>query len=131
MLTAEQIMTPNVVTIPPTTTIQEAIDLLVVRRISGLPITDEAGRLVGIITEFALLAMAYDKNVQSDPVERHMTRDVITVSATDSLSRITDLFILHRVRRLPVVKDGRLVGLVSRQDVLAALSSQQAPICSA
>jgi len=131
MLTAEQIMTPGVVTIPPSTTIQEAIDLLVLRRISGLPVIDASGRLIGIITEFALLAMAYDKNVQSDPVERHMTRDVITVAATDSISKITDLFILHRVRRLPVVREGRLLGLVSRQDVLAALSSQQAPICSA
>lgn len=130
MITAEQIMTPDVVTIPPTATIGDAIELLVSRRISGLPVTDETGKLVGIVTEFALLAMAYDKQVQCDPVSRHMTRQVITVDAKDSVSRATDLFILHRVRRLPVVREGRLIGLLSRYDVLNALLNERAPVCT-
>ena len=124
-------MTTDVVTISPNATIQDAIELLVHRRISGLPVINGAGQLVGIITEFALLAMAYNQDVQNDPVENHMTREVLTVEAGDSISRVTDLFILHRVRRLPVVQGGRLVGLLSRHDILNALLSERAPVCTA
>lgn len=131
MLTTAQIMTTDVVTISSSATVQQAIERLVQRRISGLPVVNDAGQLVGIITEFALLAMAYDHDVQDDPIERHMTRDVITVDSSDSLSRATDLFILHRVRRLPVVEGGRLVGLLSRHDILSALLSERAPVCTA
>ncbi|TWT66294.1 Inosine-5'-monophosphate dehydrogenase [Posidoniimonas polymericola] len=131
MLTTAQIMTTDVVTISSTATIQDAIELLVRRRISGLPVIGPTGQLVGIITEFALLAMAYDQDLQDDPIERHMTRDVITVDSSDSISRATDLFILHRVRRLPVVEGGRLVGLLSRHDILNALISERAPVCTA
>ena len=91
------------------------------REISGLPVTDEDGHLVGIITEFALLAMVYDQQVKNHTVEQHMTRELITVEADDPISRVADLCIVHRVRRLPVMKNGRLVGLIARRDVLKAL----------
>ena len=50
-----------------------------------------------------------------------MTREVITVDVDDPISRIADLCIVHRVRRVPVMKDGRLVGVIARRDVLRAL----------
>lgn len=131
MLTAEQIMTTGVVTISEDSTIQDAINLLVERRISGLPVVDRNGMLAGIITEYALLAMAYDKDVQREPISKHMTREVITVDAHATVNQIADLFVLHRVRRLPVVSDGRLVGLLARHDVLRALLGSQAPHCMA
>ena len=127
MLTAGEIMTSEMVTIRPEASIADAIDLLLNQQISGLPVTDAEGRLVGVITEFALLALAYDKHVKNHTVRQHMTRDVISVEVDDSLRRVADLCIVHRVRRLPVMQAGRLVGIIARRDVLRALSGNLTP----
>src|SRR5262245_22930316 len=121
MLTASAVMTKDLVTIRPDATIKEATDLLISKQISGLPVVDDDRGMVGVITEFALLAMVYDEKVQNHPVSQHMTREVITVEAEDPINRIADLCIVHRVRRLPVMKDGRLIGLIARRDVLRAM----------
>ena len=128
MLTIDKIMTPNPVTIGPEATIGEAIELLLARRISGLPVIDSDGKLAGILTEFALLALAYDQEITGQTVQEHMTREVLTVDAEDPVNKVADLCIVHRVRRLPVVQDGRLVGLVARRDVLEALFNTPAPV---
>ena len=121
MLTAGAVMTSDILTVRPDSTIEEAIDLLLTREISGLPVTDDSGHLVGIITEFALLAVAYDRRVKNHKVSQHMTRELITVDVNDPISRVADLCIVHRVRRVPVMKDDVLVGLIARRDVLRAL----------
>jgi CBS domain-containing protein len=121
MLTASAVMNEDLVTIRPEASIKEAIELLISKEISGLPVVDGQGRLVGVITEFALLAMVYDQQVQDHPVSRHMTREVITIDVDDPINRIADLCIVHRVRRLPVMRGGKLVGLIARRDVLKAL----------
>ena len=131
MLTAEAIMTNELVTIGPEASITDAIDLLISKSISGLPVVDHQGHLVGVITEFAMLAMVYDHEVRSQTVGQHMTREVITVDADDPVSRIADLCIVHRVRRLPVMRAGRLVGLIARRDVLKALYQDSEKVCLA
>ena len=131
MLTAGAIMTSDLVTVRPDASVQEAIDVLLNQQISGLPVVEDDGRLVGVITEFALLAVAYDKRVKNHSVRHHMTRDVIAVDVDDPISRIADLCIVHRVRRVPVMKDGRLVGIISRRDVLRALIENPAALCTA
>jgi CBS domain-containing protein len=131
MLTAGAIMTPELVTLGPNASIEEAIETLLSKEISGLPVVDESGRLVGVITEFALLAVAYDQRVKNHTVSQHMTRDVITVDVNDPLSRVADVCIVHRVRRVPVMQNGRLVGLIARRDVLRSLASKGAALCTA
>jgi CBS domain-containing protein len=131
MLTAEDIMTENLVTIRPETSIREAIEMLIGKEISGLPVVDHQGRLVGVITEFAMLAMVYDHEVRNQTVGQHMTREVITVNVDDPISRIADLCIVHRVRRLPVMRDSKLVGLIARRDVLKALYEDSERACLA
>jgi CBS domain-containing protein len=121
MLTAGAIMTADLVTVRPDASIEEAIDMLLNQQISGLPVVDDDGRLVGVITEFALLAVSYDRRVANHTVSQHMTRELITVDIDDPIHRIADLCIVHRVRRVPVLKDGRLVGVIARRDVLRAL----------
>ena len=131
MLTARSIMTDNVVTIDKNSSIQEAIELLLLQRISGLPVTDNEGQLIGIVTEFALLAIAYDKKVVNDTIGQHMTIDLLTVSPDDPINKVADLCLVHRVRRVPVVENGRLLGLISRRDVLRALYETETPVCTA
>ena len=132
MLTAGAIMTTDLVTVAARTRRSKtAIDMLLSEEISGLPVTDDDGRLVGVITEFALLAVAYDQRVKNHTVSQHMTRELITVDVDDPISRVADLCIVHRVRRVPVMKDGRLVGVIARRDVLRALVESPTAVCSA
>lgn len=125
MLTARDIMTERVVTIRPTESVRTAVERLISEQISGLPVVDDAGRMVGIVTEFALLAIAYDESIGDEPVGNHMTSEVLTVDVNDAVRKIADLFILHRVRRVPVLESGRIVGLISRRDVLMAVYRSQ------
>lgn len=127
MLTAGAIMTHDVVTIRPAASIEEAIQLLLEHEISGLPVVDDDGHLIGLITEFALLAMVYDHQVRDHTVAQHMTRELITADVSDPLSRVADLCIVNRIRRLPVTRGGRLVGVIARRDVLRALHEALLP----
>ncbi len=120
MFAANELMHSDIVTVPPETTVGAAIDILSSSGVSGLPVVDREKRVLGIITEFAMLAITYDPNVASDPVSRHMTKDVISVDADDRAQKIADLFVLHRIRRVLVQKDGKLVGVISRRDLLKA-----------
>lgn len=131
MLSARAIMTENVVTIDQKSSIQDAIEMLLNQKISGLPVTDKDGLLIGIVTEFALLAIAYDQKVRCDSVAQHMTTELLTVGPDDPVNKVADLCLVHRVRRVPVVEDGRLLGLISRRDVLKALFEADAPVCTA
>lgn len=131
MLTAAAIMTEELVTIHPEATLKEAIESLLGRQTSGLAVTDDDGHLVGIITEFALLAMAYDRDVRRQPVARHMTRDVVCADVNTPLNRVADLFILHRIRQMPVLRNERLAGMISRRDVLQAMFAATPPVCTA
>jgi CBS domain-containing protein len=131
MMTAGAIMTSSLVTVRPDASIEEAIDLVLREQVSGLPVLDDDGRLVGVITEFALLAIAYDRRVNNHTVSQHMTRDLITVDVDDPVSRVADLCIVHRVRRVPVIKDSRLVGVIARRDVLRSLVENPQAACTA
>jgi len=119
MYVAKAAMTKAVVSISPTATVQEAIRLLVSNKISGAPVIDERQQLVGIISEFQLMEVVFDPELKSRPVSEFMTKDLITVGENALLSDVVSLFVMHRIRRLPVVRDGRLVGLIARRDVLA------------
>lgn len=129
MLTARSIMTEGVVSIQPSATVEEAAQVLLKNRISGMPVVDN-GKLVGIITEFALLAVAYDENLRFDKVEQHMTTEVLTVGPDVSIKEVVDLCIVHRVRRVPVVQDDRILGLIARCDVLKSVYESKTLVSS-
>lgn len=150
-----EVMTRTVVTVAPNATIQDAIRLMLGQRISGLPVLDAAGTLVGILTEGDLLhrvetgtewkhpgwltflrgpARAAEEFVRSHGryVEEVMTRDVVTVDEDTPLDQVVELMDKRHVKRLPVLKDGQMVGVVSRADLLRALAARlaEAPLVS-
>lgn len=118
MYRAEDVMTKNVVSVDQDGTVEQAIRTLLEHRISGAPVTDGAGNLVGIISEFQLLEVIYEPEMRTAPVSRLMTRDVLTVDEQTTLSDVANLFVVHRIRRVPVMRDGKVVGLISRRDLL-------------
>lgn len=129
MLTARDIMSESVLTISPDSSVQDAIELMLRKNISGLPVVDSQGQVVGIITEFALLAMAYDVDVRQEKIRKHMTTEVISVSPDDPLRKVADTCIIRRVRRVAVVEGGRVLGLISRRDVLKAIYENTLQAC--
>ncbi len=148
---ADEVMTSNPTTISPQASVAEAVRSMLEARVSGLPVVDDAGRLVGVITEGDLLARAElgtekkrakwleflfgpgrsaEDFVQSHGrrVEEVMTRSPFTVQPSAGLDEVVETMIDKRVKRLPVVADGSLVGVVSRADVLRALSGAFAAV---
>ncbi len=118
MYQAKDTMNTKVISIRPEATIEEAILMLLKHDVSGLPVIDEKGQLCGIISEFQLLEVVYDPNLKAAQVQGFMTREVFTIDESTLLASVANLFIVHRIRRVPVVRDGKVVGIVSRRDLL-------------
>jgi CBS domain-containing protein len=139
-------MTRQVIAVPAGVSVLEAVRLMLQNRISGLPVVDDAGRLSGLVTEGDFLRrvetgterrrprwlqfLLGPGRLAEDYVQAHarkvddvMTRDPVTVSSDTPLERVVQLMEKHRVKRLPVVDGGQLVGIVSRADLMHALAS--------
>jgi CBS domain-containing protein len=126
----EDVMTPDPIRVEPGTPIHEAERILEKHDFNGLPVVEESGVLVGIVTKLDLLKAfrftdenilpPYDEIMQK-PVESIMTRDVRTVCPRTLLTRVLEKMIDSRVKSFPVVDARRLVGIVAREDVLRGL----------
>lgn len=115
-------------TVKPDTNVYHAIDMLLEDGVSGLPVVDDLGKLVGFISEKDCLALtnreAYESNRQGGPVADFMTKDVMVIAEHTGLSEVAELFTKHPFRKFPVVRqDGKLIGLIRRRDVLAVIRS--------
>lgn len=119
------VMTRNVVTLPPEATAETAIETLVEQRISGAPVVDAEGRLLGVITEYHLLKIASFPSLQDQTVAELMTKAVWVITEDAELADAAELLSKHRIRRLPVVDHGRVVGVVSRRDIIRHLLRQR------
>jgi CBS domain-containing protein len=143
---AGDVMTRKVVSIRPNASIAEMVRLMLDNRISGLPVIDDHGALVGIVTEGDCLRRAETGTERKRPrwlefligpgrlaaeyihshsrkVAEVMTEPAITITEDAPLDEIVHLMETRRIKRLPVVRDGKVVGIVSRADLLHALAS--------
>ncbi len=118
-----EFMVTNLVTLRPDMPIREAIDVLLKNRISGAPVVDPSGTLIGMLSEKdCLRVFANAAFHRSDPgdVEDYMTREICSIEPEADLFRAADLFLRHSFRRMPVMENGKLIGQISRRDVLNA-----------
>ena len=118
-------MSGKLVTFTPETDVLDAIHKLVEHRIAGAPVVDSHGNLVGMLSEFDCMQVVLSATYYGQPggpVSEFMVSDVKTVDASMNIVDLAELFMDSRLRRYPVVKDNRLVGQISRRDVLRALT---------
>jgi CBS domain-containing protein len=143
-MNASDVMTRTLLSVRPDATVAEAIRTMLDNRISGLPVIDEAGRLVGILTEGDLLRrgetgterqrsrwleiLMGPGRLAGEYVRTHgrkigevMTRDVVSVTLDTPLKEVVELMERHRIKRVPVLHGEVLVGILSRADLLRAL----------
>jgi CBS domain-containing protein len=136
-----EVMTSPAVTVGPGTSLKQAIRLLDDHRITAMPVVDDGGHLVGVLSEADVLrdSIPADRRVHERLVEitaptvQLVVTDVMThlpvsVSPDDDLSQAVGLLVDTQVKSLPVVRAGRVVGMVSRRDVIAVLARQDSLI---
>ncbi len=127
ILTARDIMATSLVTFRPEPPIFDAIELLLKHGISGAPVVDDSQRLIGILSELDCLRMLSSDEFLGDEqegggrVEHFMSTDPRTIEPEVGVYRIAHFFMTTAIRRLPVVEDERLIGQVSRGDVLRTI----------
>jgi len=139
------LMTTPVISIEPSVSISDAAKLMLAHRISGLPVVTRDGTLVGMVTEgdflrrselgterkrsrwlefFVSPGKAADEYVHAHgrKVEEVMSTDVVTVGRSLSIDEVVNLITRHRIKRLPVVENGKVVGIIARSDLLRAMA---------
>ena len=144
---AKDIMTTDAITIAPDVSVQEIAKLLLARGISGVPVVGPEGALVGLVSEGDLIRREGDpehhrswwlnlfaspEELAQDYVKNHghraedvMTREVVTVTEDTPVGEIARLLERRRIKRVPVMRDGRIVGIVSRANLLHGLATHE------
>lgn len=118
-------MTRDLVTLSPDQEINNAMQMLLKHRVSGAPVVEGDGQLVGILTEKDCLRAALEASYYRDwgkPVSAYMERSVATIEADIDILTACQVLLDGPYRRFPVVDAGQLVGIISRTDVLRALA---------
>ena len=123
MFPVKDIMSQDVITVSRDTGIYDAIGTMVDSNITGLPVVDADGTLVGILTEKDVLRLLCNVEDHAGTVEDFMTRKVVTFNEDETLVEIADCFMRHSFRRVPIVRDGRIVGVISRRDIVRFILS--------
>jgi len=115
---AADIMTSNVVTVKKDIVLTEVIALLLRWHISALPVVDDDDRMVGIVSEIDLVNMTFDGNAADTKVEEVMVTDIVSFSPDTELADLVQSFSKRHLRRVPIVDKGKVIGIVSRRDIL-------------
>ncbi|MEO3859911.1 CBS domain-containing protein [Acrocarpospora sp. B8E8] len=130
-----EVMSSPVITLRSGEAVREAIRVLYANNITAAPVLGDHGELVGIASEMDLLCGAFLPDPRAsarplvdseEPAPRHvadvMSREVVTVSETTDIALLIDLLVAKRIKSVPVLRDGELVGMVSRRDLIGMLA---------
>lgn len=127
MTTVSDYMTRDVIVLAPETSVHAALRLLLAHDISGAPVVDARGEVLGMLTERDVIGAIFHASYHKDlggPVSASMSRDVQSVDADVDVMDVIALFMQSPFRRFPVMSGTRLVGLISRRDVLRAIEER-------
>lgn len=128
LLTARDIMTAPGVVVSPDMSVFTAIPILIKNNLTGCPVTNSTGELLGILSELDCMKVIASDAFYADDysnsdimVSRYMTTECLTITADLGIFRIASIFFEHTLRRIPVVDNGRLTGQITRSDVLKGI----------
>ncbi len=151
-LKVREIMTSPVITVKPETTVRELADILAQNKISGVPVVDAEDRMLGMVSEADVIVQDADlhfpyyiqflesviylqsvhkfeerfRKAFGSKVSEIMTEDVVSVSPDQTVREVATLMADRNVNRVPVTENGRLVGIVTRGDIVRAIAQQKA-----
>ena len=111
-------MTTNVVTAKKDMVLTDVIALLLRWHISALPVVDDDNKLIGIVSEIDLVNMTLDGNAEDTMVEDVMATDIVSFGPDAQLAELVQSFSKNRLRRVPILDNGKVIGIVSRRDIL-------------
>ena len=115
---AADIMTTNVITAKKDMVLTDVIALLLRWHVSALPVVDDEDKMVGILSEIDLVNLTFDGNARDTTVEEVMVTDIVSFSPNTKLAELVRTFSKRHLRRVPIIDKGKLVGIVSRRDIL-------------
>jgi CBS domain-containing protein len=116
---AGEIMTCNVVTVVPETSAQEVAALLSRQRISGAPVVAADGKILGIVTEADIITKVNREGLRAADI---MCQQIVSVQESTPVHEVAKLLAERRIKRVPVIRNGKLVGIVSRADIVEAIA---------
>jgi len=122
MIKASTIMKTDVITVTKGEDIREAIRIMLLNNVTGLPVVDEDGTVAGIITEKDVLKLLHGGPDKGGAIEEFMTTNVVCFDQDASLTDIADCLMMNRFRRVPILRQGKLIGIISRRDILQYIS---------
>ncbi|MEE8452570.1 MAG: CBS domain-containing protein [Thermoguttaceae bacterium] len=129
MIAAKDLMNPDVVTVDPDDTVWEVMATILEHDVSGLPVVNMPGQLLGFVSEFDLMDLVQYAQAAQHPIYYYMTREVHSVDENTTIDELAERFCALSVRRLPVLQGDRVVGIVSFRDLIGHLlrTRQQLP----
>tara|TARA_B100000686_G_C16109512_1_gene627217 strand:- start:102 stop:515 length:414 start_codon:yes stop_codon:yes gene_type:complete len=120
----KEFMAKELITFQSDTLIETAMETFLTNKISGAPVLDDKGNLVGVLSEKDCMRTLFEATYYNNLggfVKEYMSTDLTTINIHDTLSNVTDQFIKSRFRRFPVMEGEKLVGQISRRDILRAI----------
>jgi len=115
-MVAKDIMTRDVITVEPTTSVRDLARILSQKRISGVPVVNSKGKILGVVSEADIVGK------KGKQVKAIMTKRVISVTEDTPVEEIAALMIGHKIKRVPVMRGDKLAGIVSRADIVSAIA---------
>ncbi|TAK02258.1 CBS domain-containing protein [bacterium] len=112
----KDIMTKDVITVSPTTTVKNLAKILMQNQISGAPVMDKKGKILGVVSEADIVAK------KGKQVKDIMSKNVVGVTDDTPVEKIASVMTTHKINRLPVMRGEKLVGIVSRADIVGAIA---------